>query len=59
MKENKKVSIETMTGIGKKKKTAGREYLILPVNIKDMHYIIGDGTEDGVTKCHLIRNYKR
>lgn len=48
MKENKKVSIETMTGIGKKKKIAGREYLVLPVNIKDMHYIIGDGTEDGV-----------
>ena len=48
MKENKKVSIETMTGIGKKKKIAGREYLILPVNIRDMHYIIGDGTEDGI-----------
>ena len=42
MKENEKVSIETMTGVGKKKKIAGREYLILPVNIKDMHYIMGD-----------------
>lgn len=37
-----KVSIETMTGIGKKKKIAGREYTILPVNIRDMHFIMGD-----------------
>lgn len=45
MKENEKqekVSIETMTGVGKKKKIAGREYLILPVNIGDMHYVIGE-----------------
>ena len=41
MKENEKVSIETMTGVGKKKKIAGREYLILPVNIRDMHYVMG------------------
>ena len=41
MKENEKVSIETMTGVGKKKKIAGREYYILPVNIKDMHYVMG------------------
>ena len=40
-KEEKKVSIETMTGVGKKKKIAGREYLILPVNIRDMHLVIG------------------
>ena len=42
MKENEKISIETMTGVGIKKKIAGREYYILPVNIKDMHYVIGD-----------------
>ena len=42
MKENKeKISIETMTGVGKKKKIAGREYYILPVNISDMHYVMG------------------
>lgn len=41
MKENEKISIETMTGVGKKKKIAGREYYILPVNIKDMHYVMG------------------
>lgn len=47
MSEKKeKVSIETMTGIGKKKTIAGREYLILPVNIKDMHYIIGTGNDN-------------
>ena len=42
MKKEEKISIETMTGIGKKKKLAGREYYILPVNIRDMHYIMGD-----------------
>ena len=41
MKEKEKISIETMTGVGKKKKIAGREYYILPVNIKDMHYVMG------------------
>lgn len=46
MKENKEVSIETMSGVGKNKKIAGREYLILPVNIRDMHYIIGESEED-------------
>ena len=46
MEDNKKTSLETMVGMGKKKKIAGREYTILPVNIKDMHYIIGEDTED-------------
>lgn len=46
MKEDKKTSIETMTGMGKKKKIAGREYLILPVCIRDMQYIIGTGNEE-------------
>ena len=41
MKESQKISIETMTGVGKKKKIAGREYYILPVNIRDMHYVMG------------------
>lgn len=45
MKKDEKISIETMTGVGKKKKLAGREYLILPVNIKDMCYIMGDSEE--------------
>ena len=39
--EDKKVSLDTMIGIGKKKQIAGREYTILPVNICDMHYIMG------------------
>lgn len=42
MKEKEKISIETMTGVGKKKKIAGREYYIVPVNIADMHYVIGE-----------------
>lgn len=42
----KKVSIDTMTGVGKVKTIAGREYTILPVNIMDMHYIIGKENED-------------
>lgn len=41
MKKEDRISIETMTGVGKKKTIAGREYLILPVNVRDMHYIIG------------------
>lgn len=55
MEENKKVSLETMTGVGKKKKIAGREYLILPVNIRDMHYIMGDGTDsEENNEPHLV-----
>lgn len=46
MEDNKKTSLETMVGMGKQKKIAGREYTILPVNIKDMHYIIGEDTEE-------------
>ena len=45
MKKEEKISIETMTGIGKKKELAGREYLILPVNIKDMCYIMGESED--------------
>lgn len=41
MKKESKISIETMSGVGKKKTIAGREYLILPVNIRDMHYVMG------------------
>lgn len=43
--KEEKISIETMTGIGKKKELAGREYLILPVNIKDMCYIMGESED--------------
>ena len=45
MKKEEKISIETMTGMGKKKTLAGREYLILPVNIKDMGYVMGDSKD--------------
>ncbi|MCI6189945.1 MAG: hypothetical protein MR691_08390 [Clostridium sp.] len=45
MKENK-VSIDTMAGVGKKKTIAGREYTILPVNICDMHYIMGENNKE-------------
>lgn len=49
MKKEEKVSLETMTGVGKKKEIAGREYLILPVNIRDMHYVIGtENTEENL-----------
>lgn len=49
MKKEEKISIETMTGVGKKKTIAGREYLILPVNIRDMHYILGsDSIEENL-----------
>ena len=41
-KEEKKVSLETMAGVGKEIEIAGRTYLILPVNVRDMHYVIGD-----------------
>ena len=44
--EEKKISLDTMIGIGKKKEIAGREYTILPVNICDMHYIMGDDNKD-------------
>lgn len=45
MEENK-VSLDTMLGVGKIKKIAGREYTILPVNICDMHYIFGENNKD-------------
>lgn len=44
-KENKTYNLETMAGIGKEKKIAGRTYKILPVNIEDMHHIIGEAIE--------------
>lgn len=45
MEENK-ISLDTMIGVGKKKEIAGREYTILPVNICDMHYIMGETNQD-------------
>ena len=33
MKKEERISIETMTGVGKKKRLAGRDYYILTVNI--------------------------
>lgn len=44
--EQNKISLDTMIGIGKKKEIAGREYTILPVNICDMHYIMGENNKD-------------
>lgn len=44
--EAKEYNIDTMTGVGKKVTIAGREYEILPVNIEDMHYIIGEQEEE-------------
>ena len=46
MSEDRKVSIDTMTGAGKTIELVGREYVILPVNIEDMKYIIGDDNPD-------------
>lgn len=40
-----KHTLETMTGMGKKINLAGREYLILPINIVDIPYIMGDQSE--------------
>ena len=45
-KENKTISLDTILNVGVKKTLAGREYTILPVNIEDMHYIIGDDAND-------------
>lgn len=45
MEENK-ISLDTMIGVGKKKEIAGREYLILPVNVCDMHYIMGENSKE-------------
>lgn len=45
MKKEEKIPIETMTGMGKRKTLAGREYLILPVNIKDMCYVMGESED--------------
>ena len=44
--EEKKISLDTMLGVGKKKQIAGREYTILPVNICDMHYIMGEENKE-------------
>lgn len=56
MEKENKISIETMTGVGKRKKIAGREYLILPVNIRDMHYIMGE--DDSEEKLVILDKKK-
>lgn len=56
MKKEERISIETMSGIGKKKTLAGREYLILPVNIRDMCYVMGE--EEDTTKLIIIDKKK-
>ena len=45
MKE-KEISLDTMLGVGKNKQIAGREYKILPVNICDMNYIMGESNTE-------------
>lgn len=57
--KGKVASIETMTGVGKKVTLAGREYTILPVNISDMHYIIGSGNENEEGKKLIIVDKKQ
>ena len=51
MEENK-TNLDTMIGVGKKKQIAGREYTILPVNICDMHDIMGE--ENGDEKLIIL-----
>ena len=46
MGDKKKHSLETMTGAGKEIELVGRKYLILPVNIEDMKYVIGENEEE-------------
>lgn len=45
-KEDKTYNLETMAGIGKEKKIAGRTYKILPVNIEDMHHILSENDDE-------------
>lgn len=45
MKE-KEISLDTMLGVGKNKQIAGREYKILPVNICDMNYMMGESNTE-------------
>lgn len=44
--DNVKYDIDTMVGAAKKITLVGREYEVLPVKIKDMHYFIGEKNED-------------
>ena len=54
MKNENKIGLDTIIGVGKKKKIAGREYYILPVCIKDMIYVIGNGIENDEVKTLVI-----
>lgn len=45
-KETKVYDIDTMAGAGKKITLVGREYEVLPVKIKDMHYFIGNDEKE-------------
>ena len=54
MKNENKIGLDTIISVGKKKKIAGREYYILPVCIKDMIYVIGNGTENDEVKTLVI-----
>ena len=50
-RENKTYNLETMAGVGKTLKLAGREYEVLPVNIEDMHYILGENPDE---RIHIL-----
>ena len=51
-KKERTYNLETMAGIGKKIKLAGREYEVLPVNIADMHYVFGE--EENKARLHIF-----
>ena len=44
--EKKTISLDTMLNVGVSKTLAGREYKILPVNIEDMQYIMGEDSDN-------------
>lgn len=57
-KENRPISLDTMAGIGKKITIAGREYEIAPVNIMDMHYVIGSTENDNEPHLFIVDKKK-
>ena len=58
-KENRPITLDTMIGAGKKVTIAGREYEIAPVNIMDMHYIIGSiGDDENETHLFIVDKRK-
>ena len=54
-REERTYNLETMSGIGKKIKLAGREYEVLPVNIADMHYVFNEGEKNLLYKLLVLK----